>query len=332
MGSFRHQRTVWESTLPPHLKLVALALLSFADADGRNIYPSVSRVAGMVGKSARAVQTDIGALLSAGLFVLESRGGGRAKTARYRFAKDEVDFEVSTKNSEVDFGVSDTEPRTGAWKTRKSGAERVKPTAKKGEARFTRSIHDQITDQIKTKERTPVARLRNSAMDDERFSQFWTAYPRKVDKPEARKAWAKLTVTDALFDRIVQALEWQCQQPGWLEQGGKFVPYPASWLRGERWEDEPFRAPLYAPSANTKAGRTMAAGIRIQAALDAGAELDPFGTKLLARAGAAVETLGLGGWTAECDREHGGINGSACGNQHMHFAKMTANSKEAATA
>jgi len=40
-----------------------------------------------------------------------------------------------------------------------------------------------------------------------------------------------------------------------------------------------------APVATTKGSRTVAAGKRLQSALDSGAELDPFGTKALARLG-----------------------------------------------
>jgi hypothetical protein len=39
---------------------------------------------------------------------------------------------------------------------------------------------------------------------------------------------------------MLEALDWQRRQPGWLKDGGQFVPYPASWLNARSWEDEPF--------------------------------------------------------------------------------------------
>jgi hypothetical protein len=52
---------------------------------------------------------------------------------------------------------------------------------------------------------------------------------------------------------------------------------PAKWWRAQ-W-DVKHRVPL----ASTKGSRTIAAGNRLQAQLDAGAEIDPYGTKALAR-------------------------------------------------
>jgi hypothetical protein len=78
---------------------------------------------------------------------------------------------------------------------------------------------------------------------DSLFARFWTAYPRKVSKAEAWKAWQKIPVDATLVARMTRALEWQCQQPGWLKDGGRFVPHPATWLNGRQWEDEPFEMP-----------------------------------------------------------------------------------------
>lgn len=70
------------------------------------------------------------------------------------------------------------------------------------------------------------------------FTIFWANYPRRVAKKEARKAWAQLKPDTALFDRIIEALQWQCESEQWTKDGGKWIPHAASWLRGERWEDE----------------------------------------------------------------------------------------------
>lgn len=67
------------------------------------------------------------------------------------------------------------------------------------------------------------------------WDQFWAAYPRHVAKAEARKAWAKLDPSPELVTAILDALAWQREQ--WTDP--KYTPYPASYLRGERWEDEP---------------------------------------------------------------------------------------------
>ncbi len=72
------------------------------------------------------------------------------------------------------------------------------------------------------------------------FADFWALYPRRVAKQAAARAWARLSDTDqieALVGLVAWAVVWrhQAQQrEEWLD----FLPHPASWLNGRRWEDE----------------------------------------------------------------------------------------------
>jgi len=79
------------------------------------------------------------------------------------------------------------------------------------------------------------------------FDLFWQAFPKRQKKADARKAWNQLSPDTALVQRILDALVWQKTQPNWLKDGGQFIPLPASWLRGERWEDEPVSLPQFSP-------------------------------------------------------------------------------------
>jgi hypothetical protein len=72
--------------------------------------------------------------------------------------------------------------------------------------------------------------------DDPQWVKFWNRFPLRVAKKEARTAWAALDPDPALVDRMVRTLDWQV--PMWATQGYG-TPYPASWLRAERWTDEP---------------------------------------------------------------------------------------------
>lgn len=72
----------------------------------------------------------------------------------------------------------------------------------------------------------------------ELFARFWKLYPRKVGKDKAEKAWAKIKLTQDLFDVIVSALGKQALTPGWTKDGGQFIPHASTWLNGKRWEDE----------------------------------------------------------------------------------------------
>jgi hypothetical protein len=78
-----------------------------------------------------------------------------------------------------------------------------------------------------------------SAPADEDFERFWAFYPKKIAKQDALKAWCKLKPDNDLRERIFKSIERHKQSRQWLEEGGKYIPYPASWLNGQRWEDDP---------------------------------------------------------------------------------------------
>ena len=68
------------------------------------------------------------------------------------------------------------------------------------------------------------------------FEAFWSAYPRKVGKGQARKAYAK-ALKIAPHDEIMFGLS---QQRASMEaKEPQFIPHASTWLNGERWTDEP---------------------------------------------------------------------------------------------
>lgn len=70
------------------------------------------------------------------------------------------------------------------------------------------------------------------------FNQFWSAYPRKQGKAKAAQAFAKLKPDESLLEEILAALDWQKQSASWTKENGQFIPLPATYLNGRRWEDE----------------------------------------------------------------------------------------------
>lgn len=67
------------------------------------------------------------------------------------------------------------------------------------------------------------------------FAQFWKAYPKKKDKGHAEKAFSKVNVP---VDVLISAIEKQKKSADWIKENGKYIPNPATWLNGKRWEDE----------------------------------------------------------------------------------------------
>ena len=75
----------------------------------------------------------------------------------------------------------------------------------------------------------PIPKPNNTVGD---FDVFWESYPDKKAKQAATKAWSKLKPNESLFNLIIDALE---KQKPYFKVG--FIPHPATWLNGRRWED-----------------------------------------------------------------------------------------------
>jgi hypothetical protein len=85
---------------------------------------------------------------------------------------------------------------------------------------------------------------RAATQSDTGFRAFWDAYPRRQAKKDAQRAWANLRPDAATQEAILHALSWQRAQ--WPDL--TYAPLPATWLRGERWQDEPLPETVKSPS------------------------------------------------------------------------------------
>jgi hypothetical protein len=69
------------------------------------------------------------------------------------------------------------------------------------------------------------------------FESFWNAYPKKVGKDDARKAFVKRKPDAEMLAAMVTAISSQASSAAWTKDGGQFIPNPATWLNGGRWQD-----------------------------------------------------------------------------------------------
>ncbi len=98
--------------------------------------------------------------------------------------------------------------------------------------------------QLDTDDVSEIANVANMPANVQWFDAFWQLYPRKVAKASALKSWRKVCTSEAIKDEIMAGLE-RCIQ-GWhtvdfrrhVKLELQFIPYPATWLNGRRWEDE----------------------------------------------------------------------------------------------
>lgn len=65
------------------------------------------------------------------------------------------------------------------------------------------------------------------------FDRFWSAYPRKVGRKAAMKAFAKAIKLTSIEDILGGVEDYKRHKPDW-----QHFCHPATWLNGERWDDE----------------------------------------------------------------------------------------------
>lgn len=68
----------------------------------------------------------------------------------------------------------------------------------------------------------------------EGFDRFYAAYPRRVSRADAEKAWSKIHPEER--EQVIEAAkEFAAAKAG---SDPTFLPYPAKWLNGRRWLDD----------------------------------------------------------------------------------------------
>jgi len=69
-----------------------------------------------------------------------------------------------------------------------------------------------------------------------KFIDWYQLYPKKMARKDAEKAWNKLS--DDEQDQAMEALPNHIKYWQLKNTEKEFIPYPASWLNGYRFEDE----------------------------------------------------------------------------------------------
>lgn len=89
------------------------------------------------------------------------------------------------------------------------------------------------------------------------FDRFWKGYPKKRAKPDALKAW-KSGDHDKHADMLIADVEKRCAEDWqWIKDKGQYVPNGATYLRGERWEDELEKPPTGKSDLEPGGGKPM---------------------------------------------------------------------------
>ena len=74
--------------------------------------------------------------------------------------------------------------------------------------------------------------------DAEAFIVWYKQYPKKKAKGDAIKAWAQTKKDRPSIEEMLEILQAQCHSEEWRKDDGKFIPYPATYLRRLQFFDE----------------------------------------------------------------------------------------------
>ena len=236
----------------PTLKLLLMCLASYVD---RNFecWPSVKTLAQDTGQTERAIWKQLAELAELGLLVKTSRtrsnGSSRSNVYRLPVTKgararhpeppcsptlfDGSVDEGVTLNEETGRTLNEGSPleeplrRTTLSPSSQHHDEAPSASADADGARSAHAVEDELARRRRASDISPAT--------ESDWDEFWEAYPRKVGKKAARKAFGA-AVKKTTKQGLMSALAAQ-KAAMWSGRDAQFIPHPATWLNNERWDD-----------------------------------------------------------------------------------------------
>ena len=220
-------KIIRDGSLAPRSRLLYAILTTYAD-QGREAFPSRKTLATNMGVSIDTVDRAVEGLVNAGILEVQARfSGGSQRSSVY------VLLDMAP-------GVTVSTPLAAS----------VRPPSRISAAPLAAPVRPQELDQEnKTKEQTGLNTCPTTSSEPDLFDQFWQVFPGKKAKLTAKKAWAKALTKAPHWEIIAGAVRYR-DDPN---REATFTAYPATWLNGGRWEDEPLPTRL-----NNKADRRRA--------------------------------------------------------------------------
>ena len=192
--------------LPPHTRLLFIALWTLADRAGR----LEDRPKRIKAQAFPYEEIDVDQALEdlqAHQFIARYQVGGQAFVQVIKFEKHQHPHHREADSTIPAPGQPEASPGQGPDKARPSPSDSL----------------NLIPDSLK------------GSSGDDCFAAWWGIYPKKVKKKEARKIWNRMHL-DQLAQTICKDTQARQEKDGrWL---AGFVPDPTTYLNGERWKDE----------------------------------------------------------------------------------------------
>lgn len=97
---------------------------------------------------------------------------------------------------------------------------------------------------------TPVVTATENADINAEFEALWKLYPRKIGKPQAKKAYIKARKNGATYEEVEIGIKAYCRQIAALKTAPEYVKHGSTWFNNEGWKDEYNYTPRKAYGAN----------------------------------------------------------------------------------
>lgn len=220
-----------QQTNNPIRNLVLIQLCNRAGRDG-SCFPSHSTIAKDCGCSVRSVKHHLIELERIGLIAVTRRVVGGMKTSSvYSFPLVNSDGQdLPNDGQDLPKGSAGDAPRRAGAAL---GVVQEMPIE---------------TPIIKHPVKHPI---KHTPLPPSEFDDFYEAYPKKVGRADAEKAWKKLNPQPALINRIMHDIVQRVERGHWCTGKDKqFIPGPAPYLNGQKWTDEIIPRPDFKPGAD----------------------------------------------------------------------------------
>lgn len=208
----------------PTSLLILYALADRAHDDGTAAWPSQEWIAKRARCSDRTVRRVLGKLEASGVI----QKGDPRHVAHIREDRRPTVWNLSL------------------WMSREDENERVDkmtartPVTERPDTGDTTTGHPGSNDRTQlcpTNRPEPSLNRPEPSVQNDRFDDFWTTYPKKVGKGQARKAYTT-AVKKVDGGTLMEKLELFKAHHEKLGTDKRYIPNASTWLNGERWDDE----------------------------------------------------------------------------------------------
>ena len=74
--------------------------------------------------------------------------------------------------------------------------------------------------------------------EEQAFNEFWSIYPKKVNKKGAFKSFKAIKNLKTELPLILDAVQRFKVSKAWQKENGQYIPYPQTFINQERWKDQ----------------------------------------------------------------------------------------------